>query len=99
MVQLHSLPQTIKMMCNMTFRSCDATGTCNGIINGTTAFIRLTIKIRCNMTFLDMWHHQHWHHMLPTALSMGPLHSLNHDDGNDVLHDFWQCDAMGISMT
>ena len=54
----------------------------DGIINGTFAFIGLTIKMRFSMSFLVMWCHWCWHqhHMMPMAL----LHSLGQDDQNDM---------------
>ena len=46
-----------------------------------------TIEMRFNSS--AMWHHWHWywHCMIPTVLSIVPLHSLGHDDWNEVQHD------------
>ena len=57
-----------------------------GLINGTITLLRSAMIImRCNMTFFCHWH-QSCHDVMPTVLSMAPLHFLHQDDWNKVQH-------------
>ena len=62
----------------------------DGVINGTTAVLRsLMIEMRFKMNFLSLTPlcTSGWYNMMPTILSMAPLHSLGQDNWNVVQHD------------
>ena len=63
----------------------------NGIINGTTAFLRWTMKLRHRKTFLVMWCLWHHHYMMPMASSVAILHTLGQDGQNEVQHHLFSC--------
>ena len=50
-----------------------------------------TAEIRCNLTSLVKWcnWHQCQQHVMPMALSITPLNSLGHDNGNGLQHDIF----------
>ena len=96
MAPLHSQVKMIKMRCNMIFLghviplALVLAHDANGIKWYHCIPYFKMIKMRCKRCFLVMWCHWYWchYHLITTASSITPLHSLGQDNWNDMLHDF-----------